>query len=121
MAVYDVFAARIRALRSKDQGCKNVGGVSRGRRSRPRRTEPWRRFSAGTHTGLLDAVGRGFMPFFIPVKIFYFIYPSFHSFYSFIVLLQNIFNKKMQAARHKLPDNVYSKEFTSFMPETPLR
>jgi hypothetical protein len=29
-AVYDVFAARIRALRSKDQGCKNVGGVSRG-------------------------------------------------------------------------------------------
>ena len=29
-AVCDVFAARIRALRSKDQGCKNVGGVSRG-------------------------------------------------------------------------------------------
>jgi hypothetical protein len=29
-AVGDVFAARIRALRSKDQGCKNVGGVSRG-------------------------------------------------------------------------------------------
>jgi hypothetical protein len=29
-AVYDVFAARIRALRSKDQGCKNVGEVSRG-------------------------------------------------------------------------------------------
>jgi hypothetical protein len=29
-AVYDVFAARIRALRSKDQGCKNVGGLSRG-------------------------------------------------------------------------------------------
>jgi hypothetical protein len=24
-AVYDVFAARIRALRSKAQGCKNVG------------------------------------------------------------------------------------------------
>jgi hypothetical protein len=24
LAVYDVFAARIRALRSKDQGCKNV-------------------------------------------------------------------------------------------------
>jgi hypothetical protein len=23
-AVYDIFAARIRALRSKDQGCKNV-------------------------------------------------------------------------------------------------
>jgi hypothetical protein len=23
-AVYEVFAARIRALRSKDQGCKNV-------------------------------------------------------------------------------------------------
>jgi hypothetical protein len=40
-AVCDVFAARIRALRSKDQGCKNVGEVSRGRRSRPRRTEPW--------------------------------------------------------------------------------
>jgi hypothetical protein len=33
-AVCDVFAARIRALRSKDQGCKNVGGMSRGRRSR---------------------------------------------------------------------------------------
>jgi hypothetical protein len=30
-AVYDVFAARIRALRSKDQGCKMGGGVSRGR------------------------------------------------------------------------------------------
>jgi hypothetical protein len=30
-AVYDVFAARIKALRSKDQGCKNVGGVSRGK------------------------------------------------------------------------------------------
>jgi hypothetical protein len=30
-AVYDVFAARIRALRSKDQGCKNVGEVSRGK------------------------------------------------------------------------------------------
>jgi hypothetical protein len=29
-AVYDVLAARIRALRSKDQGRKNVGGVSRG-------------------------------------------------------------------------------------------
>jgi hypothetical protein len=29
-AVCDVFAARIRALRSKGQGCKNVGGVSRG-------------------------------------------------------------------------------------------
>jgi hypothetical protein len=29
-AVCDVFAARIRALRSKDQGCKNVGGVWRG-------------------------------------------------------------------------------------------
>jgi hypothetical protein len=29
-AVYDVFAARIRALRSKDQGCKNVGGGWRG-------------------------------------------------------------------------------------------
>jgi hypothetical protein len=29
-AVCDVFAARIRALRSKDQGCKNVGGGWRG-------------------------------------------------------------------------------------------
>jgi hypothetical protein len=29
-AVCDVFAARIGALRSKDQGCKNVGVVSRG-------------------------------------------------------------------------------------------
>jgi hypothetical protein len=27
-------------LRSKDQGCKNVGGVERGRRSRPSETEP---------------------------------------------------------------------------------
>jgi hypothetical protein len=29
-AVYDVFAARIRALRSKDQGCKNVTEFWRG-------------------------------------------------------------------------------------------
>jgi hypothetical protein len=29
-AVYDVFAARIRALRSKDQGCKNVPEQWRG-------------------------------------------------------------------------------------------
>jgi hypothetical protein len=29
-AVYDVLAARIRALRSKDQGRQNVGGVRRG-------------------------------------------------------------------------------------------
>jgi hypothetical protein len=29
-AVYDVLAARIRALRSKDQGWQNVGVVSRG-------------------------------------------------------------------------------------------
>jgi hypothetical protein len=29
-AVYDVFAARIGALRSKGQGCKNVGGGWRG-------------------------------------------------------------------------------------------
>jgi hypothetical protein len=29
-AVYDVLPARIRALRSKDQGWKNVGAVSRG-------------------------------------------------------------------------------------------
>jgi hypothetical protein len=40
-AVCDVLPARIRALRSGDQGWQNVGGVSRGRRSRPRRTEPW--------------------------------------------------------------------------------
>jgi hypothetical protein len=30
LAVYDVLAARIRALRSKDQCRQNVGGVSRG-------------------------------------------------------------------------------------------
>jgi hypothetical protein len=30
MAVYDVLAARIRALRSKDQGRQNVGGGWRG-------------------------------------------------------------------------------------------
>jgi hypothetical protein len=29
-AVYDVFAARIRALRSKDQGCKNAAEFWRG-------------------------------------------------------------------------------------------
>jgi hypothetical protein len=29
-AVYEVLPARIRALRSKDQGWQNVGGVSRG-------------------------------------------------------------------------------------------
>jgi hypothetical protein len=29
-AVYDVFAARIRALQSKDQGCKNVAEFWRG-------------------------------------------------------------------------------------------
>jgi hypothetical protein len=29
-AVYDVLPARIRALRSKDQGWQNVGGVWRG-------------------------------------------------------------------------------------------
>ncbi|MFP3043425.1 hypothetical protein LQZ19_16550, partial [Treponema primitia] len=29
-AVYDVLTARIRALRSKDQGWQNVGAVSRG-------------------------------------------------------------------------------------------
>jgi hypothetical protein len=39
-AVYDVLSARIRALRSKDQGWQNVGGVERGRRSRPSETEP---------------------------------------------------------------------------------
>jgi hypothetical protein len=33
-AVYDVLAARIRALRSKVQGRQNVGGVRRG-------NEPW--------------------------------------------------------------------------------
>jgi hypothetical protein len=35
LAVCDGLAAWIRALRSKDQGCKTVGGVNRGRRSRP--------------------------------------------------------------------------------------
>jgi hypothetical protein len=30
LAVYDVLAARIRALHSEDQGRQNVGGVSRG-------------------------------------------------------------------------------------------
>jgi hypothetical protein len=30
-AVYDVLPARIRALRSKDQGRQTVGGVSRGK------------------------------------------------------------------------------------------
>jgi hypothetical protein len=30
-AVYDVLPARIRALRSKDQGWQNVGGASRGK------------------------------------------------------------------------------------------
>jgi hypothetical protein len=39
-AVYDVLPARIRALRSKDQGWQNVGGVERGRHSRPSETEP---------------------------------------------------------------------------------
>jgi hypothetical protein len=34
-AVYDVFAARIRALRSKDQGRKNVGGGRRGNGRKP--------------------------------------------------------------------------------------
>jgi hypothetical protein len=42
-AVCDGLAARIRALRSKDQGRQTVGGMSRGRRSRPRRMEPWSR------------------------------------------------------------------------------
>jgi hypothetical protein len=56
-AVCDVLPARIRALRSKDQGWQNVGrvewsgvewsGVERGMRSRPSETEPraacWRR------------------------------------------------------------------------------
>jgi hypothetical protein len=32
-AVYDVFAARIRALRSKDQGCKNVAEFWRGNKA----------------------------------------------------------------------------------------
>jgi hypothetical protein len=54
-AVYDGLAARIRALRSKDQGRQNVGGVERGRRSRPSETEP-RRPKAGAHTGLLGEV-----------------------------------------------------------------
>jgi hypothetical protein len=42
-AVYDVFAARIRALRSKDQGCKNVAEFWRGngaKRNDLAKTEP---------------------------------------------------------------------------------
>jgi hypothetical protein len=42
-AVYDVFAARIRALRSKDQGCKNVAEFWRGngaQRNDLAKTEP---------------------------------------------------------------------------------
>jgi hypothetical protein len=42
-AVCDVFAARIRALRSKDQGCKNVAEFWRGngaQRSDLAKTEP---------------------------------------------------------------------------------
>jgi hypothetical protein len=38
-AVYDVFAARIRALRSKDQGCKNVAEVLRGSEAAGRPTQ----------------------------------------------------------------------------------
>jgi hypothetical protein len=33
-AVYDVLAARIRALRSKDRGWQNAGRVSRGNRAK---------------------------------------------------------------------------------------
>jgi hypothetical protein len=101
-----------------------VGGVSRGseaKRNDLGERNPGAAKGGGAYTGLLDAVGRVFMPFFIPVKIFYFLYP-FLSFFLFIYsFLQNIFNKNMQAARRKLPDKVYSKEFTSFMPETPLK
>jgi hypothetical protein len=42
-AVYDVFAARIRALHSKDQGCKNVAEFWRGngaKRNDLAKTEP---------------------------------------------------------------------------------
>jgi hypothetical protein len=45
-AVYDVLPARIRALRSKDQGWQNVGGAERGRRSRPSVAEPRGRYCA---------------------------------------------------------------------------
>jgi hypothetical protein len=38
--VCDGLTARIRALRSSDQGWQTVGGVERGRRSRPSETEP---------------------------------------------------------------------------------
>jgi hypothetical protein len=40
-AVYDVLSARIMALRSKDQGWQNVGGVSRG--SGAKRNDPGER------------------------------------------------------------------------------
>jgi hypothetical protein len=55
--VYDVLPACIRALRSKDQGWQNVGGGSRGRRSRPRRLEPPEPPNGGgAYTVLLCAV-----------------------------------------------------------------
>jgi hypothetical protein len=47
-------------------------------------------------------------------------YPSIR-FLIYLKVLQNIFNKKMQAARRKLPDKVYAKEFASFIPGEPVR
>jgi hypothetical protein len=54
----DGLAARIKALRSKDQGRQTVGGMSRGkeRSDWPRRMEPWRAVRPGTHTVLLGDV-----------------------------------------------------------------
>jgi hypothetical protein len=40
------FGGPDKQMRSKVQGCKNAGGVSRGRRNQPRRTELWRRQTA---------------------------------------------------------------------------
>jgi hypothetical protein len=59
-AVCDVFAARIRALRSKDQGCKNVGGGRRGngaqRNDLADRSPRSDRMGAEAHTDVLYAV-----------------------------------------------------------------
>jgi hypothetical protein len=59
-----------------------------------------------------------FLLFLLKYFICFIIHSVLYLFYAF---LQNIFNKKMQAARHKLPDKVYSKEFTSLMPGKPVR
>jgi hypothetical protein len=59
-AVCDVLPARIRALRSKDQGWQNVGGVSRGngaqRNDLGERNPGAARMGGGTHTDLLGEV-----------------------------------------------------------------